>query len=360
MDVSERKTIRLGDEADDWTIEVAPVVEAVERADQGNEVPNAVLTGRGPAADRTTIAIGGDDVLPDAVYLDGDFDGGDPGTVFIDDDGTGDAIGVKDATTPGIEPRLRERRIGVNRAANRKRIKWVGLIAIGAFILLGVLTVLGSSWFAINDVDVTGAVYTDENRLELVVDELLGTAALLADTKQAEEELESIPWVQNARVRVDFPNAAMIEIRERTPVATMAGIDGRFRVLDNEGRVLDVIEGQPVAFVLIGGPSTLDLAAGEFAPVGQASAASLVTKLTPSLRPHVLSIDVTDDGSDLVLYLEPNGWSEQTSPIRVRFGSAIGDGDQIDKLVRLEAQLSDLPVDSITEINVATKEVTVL
>jgi hypothetical protein len=74
----------------------------------------------------------------------------------------------------------------------------------------------------------------------------------------------------------------------------------------------------------------------------------------------VLSIDVTDDGSDLVLYLEPNGWSEQTSPIRVRFGSAIGDGDQIDKLVRLEAQLSDLPVDSITEINVATKEVTVL
>jgi cell division protein FtsQ len=360
MDVSERKTIRLGDEADDWTIEVAPVVEAVERADQGNEVRNAVFTGRGPAADRTTIAIGGDDVLPDAVYLDGDFDGGDPGTVFIDDDGTGDAIGVKDATTPGIEPRLRERRIGVNRAANRKRIKWVGLIAIGAFILLGVLTVLGSSWFAINDVDVTGAVYTDENRLELVVDELLGTAALLADTKQAEEELESIPWVQNARVRVDFPNAAMIEIRERTPVATMAGIDGRFRVLDNEGRVLDVIEGQPVAFVLIGGPSTLDLAAGEFAPVGQASAASLVTKLTPSLRPHVLSIDVTDDGSDLVLYLEPNGWSEQTSPIRVRFGSAIGDGDQIDKLVRLEAQLSDLPVDSITEINVATKEVTVL
>jgi hypothetical protein len=63
MDVSERKTIRLGDEADDWTIEVAPVVEAVERADQGNEVRNAVFTGRGPAADRTTIAIGGDDVL---------------------------------------------------------------------------------------------------------------------------------------------------------------------------------------------------------------------------------------------------------------------------------------------------------
>ncbi|MBT5553091.1 MAG: FtsQ-type POTRA domain-containing protein [Ilumatobacter sp.] len=361
---SARETIRLGDDGDDWAMDAVPVAQALGRADREDGVRDVVITDRGPAPDRTTIAIGGDDVLPDAVYLDGDFDGDfdgdDSGTVFIDDDGTGDAIGVKDATTPGIEPRLRQRRIGVNRAANRKRIKWVGLIGVGAFILLGVLTVLGSSWFAINDVDVTGAVYTDENRLELVVDELLGTPALLADTEQAEQELESIPWVQNARVRVDFPNAATIEIRERTPVATMAGIDGRFRVLDNEGRVLDVIEGQPVAFVLIGGPSTLDLAAGEFAPVGQASAASLVTKLTPTLRPHVLSIDVTDDGADLVLFLEPSAWAEQTSPIRVRFGSAIGDGDQIDKLVRLEDQLDDLPAGTITEINVATTEVTVL
>jgi hypothetical protein len=61
-----------------------------------------------------------------------------------------------------------------------------------------------------------------------------------------------------------------------------------------------------------------------------------------------------------VLFLEPSAWAEQTSPIRVRFGSAIGDGDQIDKLVRLEDQLDDLPAGTITEINVATTEVTVL
>ena len=354
--------------ADDWDNgRWRPSPRQLEsRRPRKTEARNAVvITGRATCGltDRPSPS-GGDDVLPDAVYLDGDFDGDfdgdDPGTVFIDDDGTGDAIGVRDATTPGIEPRLRQRRIGVNRAANRSASSgWRS--SVSALSLSSVsLTVLGSSWFAINDVDVTGAVYTDENRLELVVDELLGTPALLAETEQAEQELESIPWVRDARVRVDFPNAATIEIRERTPVATMAGVDGRFRVLDAEGRVLDVIEGQPVAFVLIGGPSTLDLAAGEFAPVGQASAASLVTKLTPTLRPHVLSIDVTDDGADLVLYLEPSTWAEQTSPIRVRFGSAIGDGDQIDKLVRLEDQLDDLPAGTITEINVATAEVTVL
>jgi cell division septal protein FtsQ len=356
----ERQTIRIGNDFGDEAIDSMPVAEALGRADREDGVSDVVITDRQSVSDRSTIAIGGNDDLPDAVYLDSDFDDDDSGTVFIDDDGTGDAIAVKDATTPGIEPRLRQRRIGVNRAANRKRIKWAALGGIGVVVVLGILTVLGSSWFAISDVDVTGAVYTDENRLELVVEDLLGTPALLADTEQAEQQLESIPWVEDARVRVDFPNDATIEIRERTPVATMAGVDGRFRVLDNEGRVLDVIEGQPVAFVLIGSPSTLDLAAGEFAPVGQASAASLVTKLTPSLRPHVLSIDVTDDGADLVLFLDPGAWAEQTSPIRVRFGSAIGDGEQIDKLVRLEDQLDDLPDGTITEINVATNEVTVL
>jgi cell division septal protein FtsQ len=358
---ADRQTIRIGGDFGDAVIDAVPVAEALGRADRHADVSDVVVTERRTDATRSTIAIGGGDDLPDAVYLDSGLDdGGDSGTVFIDDDGTGDAIAVKDATTPGIEPRLRQRRIGVNRAANRKRIKWVGLAVVGIVGVLGVLTVLGSSWFDIDDVDVTGAVYTDENRLELVVEDLLGTSALLADTEQAERDLEAIPWVMDARVRVSFPDSATIEIRERTPVATMAGADGRFRVLDDEGRVLDVIEGQPVAFVLLGGPSTLDLAAGEFAPVGQASAASLVTKLTPTIRPRVLSIDVTDDGADLVMYLDPGEASEQTTPIRVRFGSAIGDSDQIDKLVRLEDQLDDLPDGTITEINVATNEVTVL
>jgi len=349
-----RATIRIGDDFGGVDFDTVP--------------KNEPLVAPDVTSVRSTIAIGGDDELPDAVYLDGalDPDGSDSGTVFIDDDGTGDALAIKDATTPGIEPRLRQRRIGVRRAASRKRIKWVLLGAAGLAIVLGVLTVLGSGWFAIDDIEVSGAVYTDENRLQLVIDDLDGTPVLLADTEAAEIELEAIPWVDDARVRTRFPGSVTIEIRERTPVATMAGTDGRFRVLDAEGRVLDVLEGQPVAFVLLGGPSPADYAAGEFVPVGPASAASLVTKLTPTIRPRVLSIEVTDDGSDLVMNLSPDAagdpadeeGAEETSPIRVRFGSAIGDSEQIEKLVRLEDRLDDLSEDPITEINVTTNEVT--
>ena len=47
---------------------------------------------------------------------------------------------------------------------------------------------------------------------------------------------------------------------------------------------------------------------------------------------------VTADGSDLRLILT----RENGGPVEVRFGSAVGDTDQFDKLVLLEARLEDL------------------
>jgi hypothetical protein len=63
---------------------------------------------------------------------------------------------------------------------------------------------------------------------------------------------------------------------------------------------------------------------------------------------------VTPDGSDLVLVLtSPSG------PVEVRFGSAIGDNAQIEKLVRLERKLADVGDEPVSVIDVSTAEVTV-
>ncbi len=303
------------------------------------------------------ISIGADDELPDAVYLDeGAVGDGSPAgqPVFIDDDGSSDAVMPKDATSRGIEPRLRQRRIGVRRAASRKRLWWAAIVIAVLVVVVAVLAVLGSSWFGVDQVSVSGNVYTDPAALDAVIEDLRGTPVLLVDTAEVEAELEAIPWVEAARVTTRFPDSARIEIRERTPVASMLGEDTRSRVLDADGRVLAVIEGQPVALVWISGPGTLDLGAGDTAPIGYQAAASLVTKLTPTIRTRVESMLVTPDGSDLVLVLtSPSG------PIEVRFGSAIGDNQQIEKLVRLERKLDDLGDESVSVIDVSTAEVTV-
>jgi cell division protein FtsQ len=309
---------------------------------------------RNPPPERAIIAIGGDD-LPDVSYLDDELQrDSDSKPVFIDDDGGSDAVAASDASTRGIEPRIRQRRIGVNRSRNRRRIWWLGLAAVVVVVLIGVLALLGSSLFAVENVTVTGAVYTDQEALDAVIDDLTGTAVLLVDSAAVEAELEAIPWVEDARVTASFPNSASIEIRERTPVAAMMGADGLARVIDVDGRVLALVDGQPVALVWIDGPDTLDVGLGQFASIGYSSAASLVTKLTPDIRSRVESMLVTPDGADLVLVL-----TSDRGPVEVRFGSAIGENSQIEKLVRLQRTLEDIGDMPVTVIDVSTSEVTV-
>jgi cell division protein FtsQ len=270
------------------------------------------------------------------------------GTIFIDDRLTGETVALEAAkTTTGVEPRFRDRRIAVRRAAGRKRLRWV---AVGVGVLLVViagLAVLGSSLFAVDSVEVEGAVYTDEARLAAVVEDLEGTPVLRVDTDAAERELEAIPWVEDAVVHTDFPHGAKIEIRERTPVATFEGADGRWRVIDDDGRALDVLDSQPVDYLLVLSADPPSTAAGQFAPQGFGAAASLVQALTPELRARAQSVSVTPDGSDLRLLLDDG--------LEVRFGAA---QDLVAKLVRLQTRLDQLAGEGFSYVDVSTNEVT--
>ena len=257
-----------------------------------------------------------------------------------------------------------------------RRLRWLLLGAGLVVLLIAVVAVLASSLFSVNQITVVGNRYSDPDALKAVIVGLDGTPVLLVDTSGVEEELEAIPWVEDARVRTSFPNSATIEIRERTAVTAMPGSDGMTRVLDKEGRVLDLIDGQPIALVWISGPITLDIPAGHFASPGPTWASALVPKFTPTIRPRVESMQVTPDGSDLRVYLrpanpEPADGEAVAEPdeetilhsgplIEVRFGSATGDNEQIEKLVRLERVLDDIGTQRVRVIDVSTAEVTVL
>ena len=271
--------------------------------------------------------------------------------MIIEDDDTADALVPESErdVRRGIEPRMRERRVAVKRAQGRKRLKWFALGALVVVIVVGLLAVLGSGLFAVqrDQVVVTGNVYTNPEQLQAVIDDLVGTPVLLVDTQGAERRLEAIPWVETARVRSDFPHGATIEIRERQAIATYRGPDQRFRVLDRQGRVLDVIDLYPIAYLLLDGPDPVDLEAGEFAPRGYAAAAELAKNLTGSVRGGVERIDVTADGSRLVMLL--------TDGTEVRFGEA---RDLFAKLVRLETVLSSGEVREPGVIDISTNEVT--
>ena len=102
--------------------------------------------------------------------------------------------------------------------------------------------ILESPLLAVNDVDVTGAVYTDPARLAEVVDDLDGSSLLGADLGKAEATLAADPWVKRVRVERRLLRGVRIEIVERIPVTTYMGEDQRWRVLDAEGKVMAVLD----------------------------------------------------------------------------------------------------------------------
>jgi cell division protein FtsQ len=324
--------------------------------------PQPVVDVESPAANGSTPApspprppvLITDDEIPDAVYVKGSLatdSSGDRSTIFIDDSQAPrpETISIEAAAAATrIEPRLRERRLAVRKAVGRKRIKWVLIALAVVALVVGGLAVLGSSLFAVDEVDVEGAVYTDDDALAAVVDDLRGTPVLRVDTAAAERELETIPWVEDARVTTDFPHRVRIELRERTPVLAFQAGDDRYRVIDRDGRVLDVLDGEPVKYLQLSSTEAAPaLAAGQFAPKGFGAAASMVEALTPEMASRAESVEVAPDGSDLRLELEDG--------IEVRFGAA---EDLVVKLVRLQTVLDDHADEPISVIDVSTNEVT--
>lgn len=296
-----------------------------------------------------------DDDLPDAVYIDGDLSSVGSGrpkagrrVVIIDDEGP--ATPVPGATRRPGESRPRERRGAILRRVGGRRSR-VLIVVIGALALtVAALALLGSSVFGVRteDVRVSGNVYTDPVRLAEIIDSVAGTPVVLVDTDSMERTIAEIPWVDDVTVRTDLPNGLRIDIRERRPVASFPASDGLFRVLDPQGRVLDVIAGWPFEYLLIVVADDVALSAGEFAPAGPAAAARLADIVTGSVRDRVAQIEVDAAGNDLRLVLD--------DATIVRLGAA---RELFPKLVRLETVLSAGSATPGSIIDVSTDEVTI-
>jgi cell division protein FtsQ len=205
-----------------------------------------------------------------------------------------------DIARPDVDARLRARRIQVRRDQGRRRLRWAIVGGAVLALLIGAGLVLESPLFAINDVQVTGATYTNPARLRQVVDDLDGATLIGADLGRAEATLAADPWVRRVRVERRPLRGVRIEIVEREPIATYMGTDQRWRVLDPTGRVLAVLDPpgskpvDPLELVLPQpGP---DLEPGATVPAPVTGAADVIPRLPPDLRTRTCSMGVGDVG----------------------------------------------------------------
>ena len=225
---------------------------------------------------------------------------------------------------------------GVNR---RKQLLVVGgsLVAGVVFVLI----VLASPIVAVRNIDVEGAKYANSTLIETVSKSLRGKSVLTVDTNAAQKLLETDPWIESVRIKTYLPGRAVIEINERVPVAWFLGVDNQGRVIDQDGRVLAVVNGRPTEYMLIDGTGP-NLIAGAMAAESYAAAAQLAMSLPEEIRPVVKNMGV-------------NGPNQVTMTLLT--GAVVKFGEPVDlrnKLVNVVVILRRQDINQIAGIDVSS------
>lgn len=248
-----------------------------------------------------------------------------------------------------MDPRIRARRREVRRTQGRRRRRVLAVAGGVVLVVVIGLVLLVSPVLSVRRVDVDGAVYVDYfegDRLDAVVDSIRGEPILSVDLDAARRELESFAWVRAVRIRRDLPSRVVIEVDERRPVAWLTGADGRFRVLDTDGVVVAVLDGQPIDYPGIAGVAP-DLAEGDVAPGSFQAAAQLVRSLPEEVAELLVGLSVNELG-DLSMTL--------STETEVRFGRP---DDLQGKLVALVVVLRRNDADDLSVIDLSSGQPTV-
>jgi UDP-N-acetylmuramate dehydrogenase len=278
----------------------------------------------------TRVAIFDDELMPSGEI---DSDGSVSGAVIIDGTAWTELSPLRRFIN-GAKQLVNMR--GVNR---RKQLLVVGgsLVAFVVFVLI----VLASPIVAVRNIDIEGVKYANSTLIETVSKSLRGKSVLTVDTNAAQKLLETDPWIESVRIKTYLPGRAVIEINERVPVAWFLGVDNQGRVIDQDGRVLAVVNGRPTEYMLIDGTGP-NLIAGAMASESYTAAAQLAMSLPDEIRPVVKSMGV-------------NGPNQVTMTLLT--GAVVKFGEPVDlrnKLVNVVVILRRQDINQIAGIDVSS------
>jgi cell division protein FtsQ len=205
-------------------------------------------------------------------------------------------VTVTSTPTP-MDPRMRERRIEVQRALGRRRLR-VLLVLAGVVIAAGAaFLVIDSPFLDVDRVTVRGthALTADDIRAAARVHK--HSALLFVDTGAVAHRVEQLPWVEHASVARQWPGTVRISVTEYQPVA-WAHDGNRVVLFAANGRAIARVDAAPGGTTEVRGVRVLPADGQLLAPP---DATRVVTQLPPDLARRVGAIDVGGNGLALVL-----------------------------------------------------------
>ena len=197
----------------------------------------------------------------------------------------------------GIDPRIRERRIEVQRQAGRRRLR-VLLVVSSVISAAGlVFLLLTSPMLDVDRVRVTGTQHVTVAQVLAASGVHVHDHLLFVDTGAAARRIEQMPWVARASVQRDLPGTLKITIHEYTPAAFVRVAGGVVLVAAN-GHVIATAKSAP--------PHTVEVRGVRRAPgvgdlLAPPDAAGIVGRLPRALGSQVAAVDVSGNGLALDL-----------------------------------------------------------
>jgi cell division protein FtsQ len=217
-----------------------------------------------------------------------------------------------------IDPRIRARRIAVQREEGRKRLR---LLVAGTVLLVAVAAGFGLSrttYFAVHHIDVVGNQHA--SAMSLVTTAGLDTTPLMVSLNlpRMDAAMDRLPWVDRATVSRQWPDSLRITVTERVPVGVV-GAPGYQMLVDGSGRILGpapLTSDLPVVEVEASrGGDTVPPAGGSLvAAYGPALATAAA--FPPALVPRVVTV-VAEPGGTVLLDLAGGASAELGPPTQL-------------------------------------------
>jgi cell division protein FtsQ len=244
----------------------------------------------------------------------------------------------------GVDPRIRARRVAVRRAEGRRRLQFLVSAVAVVVACVGAWGLTRTPLLDLDRVRVEGVTSGSTDDIDAAIGAVGGVPLMDVDINGIETRLETLPWVETAAVRRDWPGTLRIDIVERVPAALIpAGADS-FAVLDIASVVIGTspIASAPDLPVV---QVDLEVAPGE-TQMSATPGLAVVTSLPADLRPWVERIRI-HAGERTTLSTELTGSAIAT----------LGDTSLLgDKLEALRAVLAGVDLACIDEIDVAVAD----
>jgi cell division protein FtsQ len=156
------------------------------------------------------------------------------------------------AGRPSIDPRIRQRRVAIQRSQGRRRLRWVLAVGIVAAVVVGAVALLHTPPFSVRVVKVSGLHPRTSDTAIIAAAGLGGHPPMISvSLGGTAHRVEALPYIASATVARHWPDGITISVTERAPVVQMAGPTTSWSVLDGFGRTLQVEAAQVPALVVL-------------------------------------------------------------------------------------------------------------